>query len=84
MAADRQWCEAASSVGNLVSIDGILDKAEYLNIFMDNLKYSEEKLNLPNNQCFQQDNSIRQKSLSDIVHLTHITTSVTKFSPQSH
>lgn len=42
-------CMAANGVGNLIFIDGILDKVRYLKILGENLKGSVDKLNLPEN-----------------------------------
>lgn len=48
-------CMAASGVGNLAFIDGMMDKIAYLNILKNNLKDSAEKLGLRSNFTFQQD-----------------------------
>ncbi|GFU71750.1 transposable element Tc1 transposase [Trichonephila clavipes] len=50
-------CTAASGVGKLVFIDGILHKMAYLNILQNNLKESADKLGLGSNFIFQQDNN---------------------------
>ena len=47
---------AAAGVGNLVFIDGIMNRFEYLKILQDNLLPSVRKLGLGNNFVFQQDN----------------------------
>ncbi|KOC62209.1 hypothetical protein WH47_03967 [Habropoda laboriosa] len=47
---------AAGSTGNLVFIDGILDKYKYLNILKNNVKDSARKLGLLRHFHFQQDN----------------------------
>ncbi|GFU13942.1 transposable element Tcb2 transposase [Trichonephila clavipes] len=49
-------CMAASGVGKLVFIDGIMHKMAYLNILQNNLKESADKLGLGSNFIFQQDN----------------------------
>ncbi|GFY27627.1 transposable element Tcb1 transposase [Trichonephila clavipes] len=49
-------CMAASGVGKLVFIDGIMHKMAYLNIQQNNLKESADKLGLGSNFIFQQDN----------------------------
>lgn len=49
-------CMAANGTGNLVFIDGIMDKYKYLNILKQNLKQSAIKLNLLDDFYFQQDN----------------------------
>lgn len=48
-------CMSSSGLGELVFIDGIMDKFVYLNILKQNLKKSVEKLNLGENYYFQQD-----------------------------
>lgn len=57
-------CMAASGVGELVFIDGIMDKTGYMNILRNNLKKSAEKLGLASDFYFQQDN--------DPKHTAHI------------
>ncbi|GFW16686.1 transposable element Tc1 transposase [Trichonephila clavipes] len=49
-------CMAASGVGKLVFIDGIMHKMAYLNILQNNLKESADKWGLVSNFIFQQDN----------------------------
>ncbi|GFV85946.1 transposable element Tcb2 transposase [Trichonephila clavipes] len=49
-------CMAASRMGKLVFIDGIMHKMAYLNILQNNLKESADKLRLGSNFTFQQDN----------------------------
>ncbi|GFW78788.1 transposable element Tcb1 transposase [Trichonephila clavipes] len=49
-------CMAASGVGKLVFIDGIMHKMAYLNILQNNFKESADKLGLGSNFIFQQDN----------------------------
>lgn len=49
-------CMAASGTGNMVFISGKMDKMQYLNILKQNLKQSVEKLGLPDDYVFQQDN----------------------------
>ncbi|GFW54917.1 transposable element Tcb2 transposase [Trichonephila clavipes] len=49
-------CMAASGVGKLVFIDGIMHKMVYLTILQNNLKESADKLGLGSNFIFQQDN----------------------------
>ncbi|KOX77774.1 hypothetical protein WN51_10564 [Melipona quadrifasciata] len=48
--------ESENRTGNLVFIDGILNKYKYLNILKENLKQSAIKLNLLDDFYFQQDN----------------------------
>ncbi|GFY30586.1 transposable element Tc1 transposase [Trichonephila clavipes] len=47
---------AASGVGKLVFIDGLMHKMAYLNVLQNNLKESADKLGLGSNFLFQQDN----------------------------
>lgn len=57
-------CMAASGVGELVFIDGTMDKMVFLNILKENLHKSADKLDLAGNFHFQQDN--------DPKHTAHI------------
>ena len=49
-------CMAASGTGNLIFIDGTLDKYKYLNISKNNFKESARKLGLLEDFHFQRDN----------------------------
>lgn len=49
-------CMSAAGVGELVFIEGIMDKTVYLSILKENVKKSAEKLNLPRSFTFQHDN----------------------------
>ncbi|GFT84348.1 transposable element Tc1 transposase [Trichonephila clavipes] len=49
-------CMAATGVGNLVIIDGIMKQYSYLNILKNNLSQSASKLGLDGSFTFQQDN----------------------------
>ncbi|GFV95645.1 transposable element Tcb2 transposase [Trichonephila clavipes] len=49
-------CMAATEVGNLVIIDGIMNQYSYLNILKNNLSQSASKLGLDGSFTFQQDN----------------------------
>lgn len=55
-------CMSSAGVGELVFIDGIMDKTVYLNILKDNVKKSAEKLNLPASFTFQHDNDPKHTS----------------------
>lgn len=55
-------CMAASGVGNLVLIEGIMDKYKYLNILKENLESSAEKLGLLGRYNFQHDNDPKHTS----------------------
>ncbi|GFV90478.1 transposable element Tcb2 transposase [Trichonephila clavipes] len=48
-------CMAATGVGNLVLIDGIMNQYSYLNILKNNLSQSASKLELDGYFTFQQD-----------------------------
>ncbi|CAK9832042.1 Transposable element Tc1 transposase [Anthophora retusa] len=48
-------CMSANGPGNLVFIDGTMDKIKYLNILKENLINSSEKLGVPRDFYFQQD-----------------------------
>lgn len=54
-------CFSARGVGNLVFIDGIMDRFKYLNILTNNLKQSAASMDL-NNYVFQQDNDPKHTS----------------------
>lgn len=56
-------CMAASGVGRLVFIDGIMDKYLYLNILKNNLKESATQLGLNDSFIFQQDNDPKHTAL---------------------
>lgn len=60
-------CMSANGVGNLVFVDGIMDKMKYLDILKNNLKQSAQKLNLGSSFIFQQDND--PKHTAKIVQL---------------
>ncbi|GFV51356.1 transposable element Tcb2 transposase [Trichonephila clavipes] len=49
-------CMAATRVGNLVIIDGIMNQYSYLNILKNNLSQSASKLGLDGSFIFKQDN----------------------------
>ena len=49
-------CMAAGEVGNLVFIEGTMNKDDYLKILRDNLSPSVEKLGLDQSWVFQKDN----------------------------
>lgn len=56
-------CMAASGVGNLHFIEGIMDKHLYVDILRQNLKVSVEKLGLKDIFTFYQDNDPKHSSL---------------------
>ena len=49
-------CMSANGVGNLIFIDGIMDKNVYLNILKTNINESAQKMGLENDFYFQEDN----------------------------
>lgn len=53
---------AASGTGAMVFIDTTMNKMGYLNILKRNLQPSVQKLNLPNDYHFQQDNDPKHTS----------------------
>lgn len=55
-------CMAASGVGNLVFIEGTMDKHMYLQVLKDNLLQSAEKLGLEGKFRFYQDNDPKHTS----------------------
>ncbi|CAK9811674.1 Transposable element Tc1 transposase [Anthophora quadrimaculata] len=84
-------CMAASGVGNLIFIEGILDKAKYLHILKDNLKKSAVKLGLLENFYFQQDNDPKHKAkivqewlLYNIPHMLHTPPQSPDINPIEH
>ena len=54
-------CFSYSGVGNLVVIDGIMDRFQYLDIIQNNIVASAEKMNI-SNFLFQQDNDPKHTS----------------------
>lgn len=76
-------CMAAAGVGELVFIEGIMDKFAYKTILQDNLKKSAEKLGLADDFYFQQDND--PKHTAEIVRLwiVYHTPHTLKTPPQS-
>lgn len=56
-------CMAASGVGKLVFIDGIMDRFVYLNILKNNLHASAAKLGIGMSFAFQQDNDPKHIAL---------------------
>lgn len=74
-------CMAANGMGNLVSIDGILDKYEYLHVLKNNLNNCGHNLRLLENFYFQKNNDpkhrakwIVKKSYNDISHMLNTRT----------
>lgn len=57
-------CMSASGVGDLVFIDGKMDQRLYLNILQHHLQPSVQRLGLPDNWIFQQDNDPKHTALT--------------------
>lgn len=55
-------CISAAGMGELVFIDGIVDKNKYLNILKQNLHKSAINMNIRNSFKFYQDNDPKHKS----------------------
>lgn len=55
-------CMSYSGVGNLVFIDGIMNKEKYVAILKENLKSSVERLGLPDTWIFQHDRDPKHTS----------------------
>lgn len=55
-------CMSAAGVGNLVFIEGNMDKTMYLDILKNNLTQSAQKLGIEDNFRFYQDNDPKHKS----------------------
>ena len=49
-------CFSASGPGNLVKVEGIMKKEQYIQILEDNIRQSAENLHLGPNWTYQQDN----------------------------
>lgn len=76
-------CMAASGVGELVFIDGIMKKEQYLDILRNNLKKSAEKLNLSDSYYFQQDNDPKHTAEMVRLWILYNTPHTLKTPPQS-
>lgn len=76
-------CMAASGVGNLVFIESTMNKIDYLNILKENVAPSVEKLGLPSNWVFQQDNDPKHTSLIVKEWLLYRTPKTLDHPPQS-
>ncbi|KAH8321097.1 hypothetical protein KR074_004411, partial [Drosophila pseudoananassae] len=49
-------CMSSAGVGELVFVEGIMDKVYYLNILKENLKKSASNLQMPDSFTFMHDN----------------------------
>ena len=76
-------CMAASGVGNLVFIDSTMKKEDYLRILQDNVGPSVQKLGLPSNWIFQQDNDPKHTAKIVKEWLLYRTPKVIDHPPQS-
>ena len=54
-------CSSASGPGNLVKVDGIMKKEQYIKILEENIKQSTEKLHLGQHWTYQQDNDPKHR-----------------------
>ena len=57
-------CFSASGPGNLVKVDGIMKKEQYIKILEENIKQSTEKLHLGEHWTYQQDNDPKHTAKS--------------------
>lgn len=76
-------CMSAAGVGELVFIDGIMDKIIYMNILKENIKKSAEKLNLPASLTFQHDNDPKHSAHVVRIWLAYNVFHVLPHPPQS-
>ena len=76
-------CMAAGGVGNLVFIEGAMNKDDYLKILRDNLSPSVEKLGLDQSWVFQQDNDPKHTAKLVKEWLLHRTPKQLDHPPQS-
>lgn len=76
-------CMAASGVGSMHFIDGIMDQYLYIDILKENLRNSVEKLQLPDRYVFQQDNDPKHTALNTRLWLLYIVPNQLKTPPQS-
>ena len=76
-------CMAASGVGKLVMIDGIMNQYSYLKILKDNLQQSAAKLGVGRSFIFQQDNDPKHTARTVQEWLLYNTRKQLKTPPQS-
>lgn len=76
-------CMAAAGVGNLVFIEGKMDKTVYLNILKENLLQSVEKLGLGESFYFQQDNDPKHTAHDVRMWIIHHVPHILPTPPQS-
>uniref|UniRef100_A0A2M4DS53 Putative transposase n=1 Tax=Anopheles darlingi TaxID=43151 RepID=A0A2M4DS53_ANODA len=76
-------CMAASGVGNLHVINGIMDQYVYINILKQNLGPSVEKLGISRDYWFQQDNDPKHTACNTRLYLLYNTPHQLKSPPQS-
>ncbi|GFV21707.1 transposable element Tcb2 transposase [Trichonephila clavipes] len=77
-------CKAATGVGNLVIIDGIMNQYSYLTILKNNLRQSASKLRLDGSFTFQQDNDSKHTARVVWEWLLYNMRKQIKTPPQSH
>lgn len=76
-------CMAASGVGNLVFIEGVMDRFCYLDILKENLHASATKLGIGESFVFQQDNDPKHTAVIVKEWLSHNVENQLKTPPQS-
>lgn len=76
-------CFSASGVGNLVFIDGIMDRFKYIDIIKNNLGASAKKLNMGTDYMFQQDNDPKHTAWDTKMWLLYNTPKMLNTPPQS-
>ena len=76
-------CMAASGVGKLQIINGIMDQYVYIDILKRNLRPSTDQLGLTGNYIFQQDNDPKHTSHNARLYLLYNTPGQLKFPAQS-
>lgn len=76
-------CIAASGVGNLEFVDGVMDQYKYIDILKRNLQSSAEKLGIRSDYYFQQDNDPKHKAMNTRLYLAYNTPHLLETPPQS-
>lgn len=76
-------CMAASGVGYLAFIDGIMDHRKYIDLLKQNLQPSAEKLGLSNRFKFYQDNDPKHSAINTKLLLLYNCPKIIKTPPQS-
>ena len=76
-------CMSASGVGNLTFIESTMNQYDYINILKNNLHQSSEKLGLPRDFYFQQDNDPKHTAFDARLWLLYNVKNQLKTPPQS-